>query len=373
MATIVSATAGMDSPIPVRLFGGTAPATGEDAQLTFWSNQIEVRSAQGTQRVPLGALRLREVVSAHSGLELSWESRGAICAAQVFDPAALARLRAHPQLQALPQMGALRSRQRRGRTWRSLAVALLALLLLLPVLALLAFFWQADRIAGAIAARIPVAREEQLGRQLFAGMRRTLKLQQDGASLVLVRQLGERLTPGSRFSYEFHVVEDPAINAFALPGGVIVIHSGLIAAARRPEELAGVLAHEVQHVEQRHSLKALVKELGLRGLWAAVTGDVGATLAGEAALKLTSLRFSRNAELQADAAGFDSLAGHGIDPQGMVDFFGTMEKAAATSPPAWLSTHPPSAARQQALRERRAALGDRAFIPLQQALPARVP
>jgi Zn-dependent protease with chaperone function len=354
----------MDSPLPVRLFGGGAPATGEDARLSFWSNQIEVKSARGTQRVPLASLRVREVVSAQSGLELSWEARGGICAAQVFEPGALARLRAHPLLQDMPQMGQLRARQRRGRTLRTAGLALLALFLLLPVLLVLAFVWQADRIAGVIATRIPVAREEQLGRQLFAGMRGQLDLQQDGSALAQVRTLGARLSQGSQFRYEFHVAENAAINAFALPGGVIVVHTGLINATRRPEELAGVLAHEIQHVEQRHSLKAMVKELGLRGLWAAVTGDVGGTLAGQATLKLTSLRFSRGTELEADAKGFDSLVGHGIDPSGMVDFFGTMEKAAGAAPPAWLSTHPASAARQQALQARREALGTREFPAL---------
>lgn len=351
MATTTS-QAGVDAPIAVRLFGGGAPSTGEDAQLTFWSSQIEVRSARGTQRVPATSLSVREVVSTGAGLELSWESRGERCAVQVHAPAAVAQLRSHPLLQDMPQMAQLRRSHQRHRVWRTLGLAALALFVLLPVLLLLVFIWQADRIAGAIAERIPVAREEQLGRQLFAGMRGSLKLQDQGESVQLVRSLGQRLTRDSKFRYEFHVAEDAAINAFAMPGGIIVVHTGLIEATRRPEELAGVLAHEVQHVELRHGLKAMVKELGLRGLWAALTGDVGGALAGEAAMKLTSLRFSRAAELQADARGFDALVAHGIDPQGMVDFFGTMENAAGAAPPAWLSTHPTSAARQQALQAR---------------------
>lgn len=355
MATTTSAT-GLDGPIPVRLFGAGAPPTGEPAELSFWSSQIEVRSPRGTQRVPVSSLRVREVVSTEAGLELSWDARGGTCAVQVHEPGALTRLRAHPLLRATPQMAHLRAKQLRGRTWKTLGLALLALLLLLPVLALLMFLWQADRIAGVIAGRIPVAREEQLGRQLFAGMRGSLKLQEQGEPLLLVRSLGEQLTRGSRFRYEFHVAEDAAINAYAMPGGIIVVHTGLIEATRRPEELAGVLAHEVQHVELRHGLKGLVKELGLRGLWAAVTGDVGSALAGEAAMKLTSLRFSRAAELQADAGGFDALVAQGIDPRGMVDFFGTMEAAAGAAPPPWLSTHPTSAARQQALQARLEAL-----------------
>lgn len=348
--------AGVGTVLAARLFGGGAPPTGEDAELTFWSSQVEVRSARGTQRVPVSSLGVREAGSTTAGLELSWEGRGGTCAVQVHDPAAVARLRSHPLLAGLPQMAQLRAARHRQRAWRTLGLAMLAILVLLPLLLLLVFIWQADRIAGAIAGRIPVAREEQLGRQLFASMRDTLKLQEQGDTLVLVRSLGERLTQEARFRYEFHVAEDPAVNAFALPGGIIVVHTGLVEATRRQEELAGVLAHEVQHVELRHGLKRMVKELGLRGLWAALTGDLGSALAGEAALQLTSLRFSRAAELEADALGFDALLAHGIDPQGMVDFFGTMERAAGTAPPAWLSTHPASAARQQALQARLDAL-----------------
>src|SRR5687768_4029280 len=167
----------MDTAIEARLFGAGAPATGEPAQLIVRTNQLEVKSARGVQREPLATLRIREVVSAHCGLEFSWDSRGAICAVQVFEPGALRSLAAHPALQELPQMAQLRSGQRRGRLVRTLVLGLVAALVLLPVLLLLVFLWQADRIAGAIATRIPVAQEEQLGRQLFAGMRRTLKLQ----------------------------------------------------------------------------------------------------------------------------------------------------------------------------------------------------
>jgi predicted Zn-dependent protease len=147
------------------------------------------------------------------------------------------------------------------------------------------------------------------------------------------------------------------VNAFALPGGIIVVHTGLIDAARRPE-----------HVEQRHSLEAVIRELGLRGLWAAVTGDFGSTIAGKAAMQLASLRFSRDAEREADVQGFETLLRHDIDPRGMADFFGTLAERGGAAPPAWLSTHPPSEARQRELRERARQVDDRAFAPLEPAL-----
>jgi beta-barrel assembly-enhancing protease len=350
--------------INARLFGPGLAATGEDASLKVSGPYLEIRSTRGAKSVATASLKIREVVSANRGLEFSWDDPRGVCAVQVFDAVAIQQLRNDAALFGLPQLAALRAAQRRGRIGRAIAWSFVSLFVLLPMLLLLVLFSQADRVVGAIAGSIPVGQEQQLGRQIFQGMRRTLKLQEGGADIELVRDLGNRLTQGSRFRYEFHVAENPAINAFALPGGVVVVHTGLIRAARRPEELAGVLAHEVQHVELRHSLRALIKETGLRGLWAATTGDLGGTVAGQAALKLTSLRFSRDAEREADAKGFAVLIAQNIDPQGMVDFFGTMKREAAASPPAWLSTHPDSDARQESLRAMRLALGDRQFPPL---------
>lgn len=354
----------MQDQIVARLFGPGLPATGSDAWLSFLGESLEVRPVGASpQRIAVAALRLREVVSTEAGLELSWDSPQGVWALNVSG-AAVAALRAHPVLRSAPQLRSLRATQRRHGAGRALGWTAIGLFLLLPVLLLLVFLWQAGRIAGALAERVPLQQEQQIGRQVFTSLRRTLRLQEDGAELERVRSLGARLSAGSRYEYEFHVAQDDSINAFALPGGVIVVHTGLIHATRRPEELAGVLAHEIQHVELRHSLQAMIKELGLRGLWAAATGDIGGTLAGQAVVKLTALRFSRDAEREADERGFAVLVRQEIDPSGMVDFFGTMGAATAAAPPAWLSTHPASEDRQQSLRALLQQLGDRRFAPL---------
>jgi predicted Zn-dependent protease len=96
----------------------------------------------------------------------------------------------------------------------------------------------------------------------------------------------------------------------------------------------------------------MIKELGLRGLWTAVTGDIGATLAGQAALEMTSLKFSRDDETEADNKGFDALVTAGIDPTGMPNFFKTMSAQAVDAPAAFLSTHPLSVDREKDLQQR---------------------
>jgi predicted Zn-dependent protease len=268
-------------------------------------------------------------------------------------------------MQPLPQMAALRAREQRSSIGRAIGWAAIAIFVLFPVLLILIFVWQADRIAAAAASRVSIEQETQFGAQAFATMRGSLELVDHGPAYEAVQQLGKRLTEGSKYRYRFHVAKNDVVNAFAVPGGIIVVHSGLIDATRRPEELAGVLAHEVQHVEQRHSLEAIVKDLGLRGLWALVTGDLGGGLVGHAALELTSLNFSRDAEKEADAKGFDALVEAGIDPSGMADFFVVMAKQeGAAAPPPFLSTHPASKDREAALRARMKSFDRQDFLPL---------
>ena len=329
----------------------------------------------------IGDITFAEVGFGKPGLELRWAadanqrandttSHGANTGTathwlvHVLNPADATTLRTRADWAALPSVKRLNQQQRNKRTKRLFGWSAVALLVLSPLLALLLFLSQAARIAEAIAERIPVADEVRLGRQAFESMRGELKLLDTGAAHAAVNHIGRKLTAGSRYTYEFHVVNDATLNAFALPGGIVVVHTGLIAATRRPEELAGVLAHEVQHVELRHGTSAIVKDLGWRVLWTWFTGDWGGTLAGQAAAQLGSLKFSRDAESAADEAGFATLVRVGIDPSGMPDFFATMAKQAGDAPAAFLSTHPLSTAREQALRQRLTELPAKPFTPL---------
>lgn len=352
--------------VSARLFGGESPATGEDAQIAITNDQMEVRTASHVHTPALAALRLRELGGMQAGMQLAWDSEEGIRAVHLFDAAALGALRTSAFFRTSSQARALDSNRRRRAIGRAVGWTALATFLALPVLLLLVFLWQADAIARAAVRRIPIEQEMQLGKQAFESMRGTLSLQDSGPAYEAVKALGTRLAQGSKYGYEFHVANNPAINAFAMPGGIIVVHTGLIAATRRPEELAGVLAHEVQHVEQRHSLQAMVKDLGLRGLWMMLTGDIGGGLVGQAALELTSLSFSRDAEAQADAVGFERLIDAGIDPRGMADFFEVMgaQEGSATPPP-FLSTHPASSAREETMRARENEIQGKIFDPLQ--------
>ena len=346
------------------IFGPDLSPGGQSGSLSVSPLGVEVQVGERSQRVDLNIVRLRQVGFGKPGLEITWAVGDDVWAAHVLDHDAARRVLSDSALTFTSQANALRGTQTRVKVRRTVGWSVLGFIVLLPVLLLLALLINANAIAGWVVDRIPIEQEMEWGRQAFAGMRGNLKLRETGADVNAVRNIGARLSQGSEYKYEFYVAEDKTLNAFALPGGTIVIHTGLIEATKRPEELAGVIAHEIQHVELRHSIRGMVKDLGLRGLWAAATGDLGGTLIGEAALQLTSLKFSRDDESEADFDGFDSLVSANIDPSGMPAFFKTMSEQAADAPVAFISTHPLSEDREQELLKRVSELSARSFAAL---------
>jgi hypothetical protein len=166
-------------------------------------------------------------------------------------------------------------------------------------------------------------------------------------------QLGTRLaqklpTGGVQYPFEFHCVNDKAINAFALPGGYVFINRGAIEAADNEAQLAGVMAHELSHVALRHgtnqATKAVLAETGL-GIFGAVFGDStgGALLTtlGRFSAGGVLLRYSRTAESQADVMGTQVLYDAGYDPRAMAQFFEKLEgESKGKNPPEFFSDHP---------------------------------
>src|SRR5260370_1392343 len=144
-------------------------------------------------------------------------------------------------------------------------------------------------------------------------------------------QRGGRLParpPGAPYTFRVYIVDVPVFNAFAAPGGTGVVFRGLLERTDSPEQLAGVLAHELQHVVQRHSTRAIVQHTSSGLLIAALTGDVTGPLAYglEAARVLGQLRYSRDAEEEADTEGLKMLLAARVDPAGMIAFFKALDK-----------------------------------------------
>jgi predicted Zn-dependent protease len=203
--------------------------------------------------------------------------------------------------------------------------------------------WLAISALGVRAARaMPIETEAMLGEATLAQVRLRSELLEQGPAVDALREIGAKLTPLSHYDYRYFIAKDPSLNAFAAPGGIVVVTSGLIAAAETPEEIAGVLAHEVAHAELRHTTIALFKSLGLRGLLAALLGGVDRDVA-DAAAQITELTFSRDAEREADHEGMRRLEAARIAPEGLLRMLRRLQ-AESTSRgigiPTFLSTHP---------------------------------
>jgi predicted Zn-dependent protease len=154
--------------------------------------------------------------------------------------------------------------------------------------------------------------------------------------------------PSCPYDFRVIVVNEPVVNAFALPGGAIVVYRGLLEQTDSPEELAGVLAHEMQHVLRRHITKRIIQDSSVGLLLAAMSGDTTGSIAYglESARLMALMRFSRQDEREADSEGLRMLLAAGGDPRGMIGFFTKLEKQGSLPPAlSYLSTHPDTAQR----------------------------
>ncbi|MGC2324308.1 MAG: M48 family metallopeptidase [Terriglobales bacterium] len=207
-------------------------------------------------------------------------------------------------------------------------------------------------------------KQEQIGRQAAAEVYRRMPVLSDSSTVTqYVRQLGRKLManipPEYNWPYEFHVIPQKEINAFALPGGPVFINLGSILAADNEAELAGVMAHEMSHVYMQHSIKQMKKTQmtrGITGVLGAVLGSMGGAAgalgqmgAGVAGGVLT-MKYSRADEAQADAVGAIIMYKANYDPRYLARFFQKLASM-GSSQPQFLSDHPSPGNRTQAIED----------------------
>jgi predicted Zn-dependent protease len=195
--------------------------------------------------------------------------------------------------------------------------------------------------------------EIEIGKQAHAHVRKQVRELRDAETAAYVRSIGQRLVPhagGAKYPYTFSVADDRQLNAFALPGGPVWIHRGILQAARNESQLAGVMAHEIAHVSQRHAADQLTKvtvaNWGLGLLGAVLGNDGGATAARIAAGFLANgvfLKFGRDDEREAARVGMQMVTRAGWDPRGMVELFAILRQEQKRDPggvKTFFSTHP---------------------------------
>jgi Zn-dependent protease with chaperone function len=209
------------------------------------------------------------------------------------------------------------------------------------ILALVALVWFGfPWVVNRLVALMPVALERKIGEASLAALAPAGKRCVDPSLQRIVRTL-EKAAPENPYQFQVYVVDDPMVNAFAAPGGFIVMYRGLLDKTRRPEEAAAVLAHEMQHVLQRHSVRGLMRGVSI---WAGLIMLTGGSPDGifDLAGKLGSLHYQRGDESEADVEGLNLLVDAGVDPQAMVSMLELLDKAAGDLPAMakYVSSHP---------------------------------
>lgn len=258
-----------------------------------------------------------------------------------------------------------------GPAWRRiLAACLLPPLILMP-LAAAAQPAGLPSLGDASAATLSPRVEQRLGDALMAEGRFDPTYIDDPSVNQYLSAMADRLAQhaaGGPPTVQAFSIRDPSINAFAMPGGYIGVHSGLVTATASESELAGVVAHEIAHVTQRHVARGLAQQgqsslmllgLMLGSLAAAAAGAgqlaMGAAAFGQAAVISSQLSFSREAEREADRVGIQMMEGAGYDPSGMASMFGRMMQLSRFNQvrgPGYASTHPLSLDRMSDMQNR---------------------
>jgi predicted Zn-dependent protease len=209
-------------------------------------------------------------------------------------------------------------------------------------------------VAAAVGCASAVSQQEevQIGQQTAAQVNAQLPMLRDAAIDGYVNSLGRSIasrTSRADLDWQFAVVNTDVINAFALPGGFVYVNRGVLARASNESELAGVLAHEIEHVVQRHSVKQMeqAQNANIGVTLACVLTRVCENQAAAAAIQVGGTAYfaknSRDDEVQADEGGFQNMIRAGINPRGMLTFFQKLlaeEGSGGGGVNAWFADHP---------------------------------
>ncbi|HRI59596.1 MAG TPA: M48 family metallopeptidase [Saprospiraceae bacterium] len=236
---------------------------------------------------------------------------------------------------------------------------------LAPILVL--YFFIVPRVVESAAHKVPPEIEKQIGDTWFQSITATYKT--DTALTRLVQQFYDSLGYGSGYDMRITVVHEPVVNAFAMPGGHIVVFDSILGIMDTPEQLAGLLAHEASHIQLRHSTRSIFRELANSLIFSLMLGDYGdlSTIIARHGDQLAGLSYSRSLELEADENGLNMMIEAGIPPRGMPDLFRKMktvleEPNGNADVPNFLSTHPSMEERMKIAEIKIDALGAPLFI-----------
>ena len=215
------------------------------------------------------------------------------------------------------------------------------------VVVALGLFASIQSISGRLVSFIPIEADVKLGEFVGESMDKEGPEVTEDVIVQPVQQMVDKLTANieEEWNFDVHVIDADIQNAYALPGGYIVVYTGLIEDTERPEQLAGVLAHEISHVTQRHGMSRILEAAGVAIMIDLVLGNVEGIIAFGAEIFSASAvnAYSRDSETDADVEGLKLMVDAGIDPSGMVEFFQIMEQEEdelTEMIPLWMRSHP---------------------------------
>jgi Zn-dependent protease with chaperone function len=207
-------------------------------------------------------------------------------------------------------------------------------------------------LAGAVASRFPVSTEVEMGNTMYENMMRAYEV--DKRLTTATNDFAKSIDFKTHYPIRITVVKDKEANAFALPGGRIVVFDGIIRRMKTKEELAALLAHEVSHVHYKHSLRNIFRSLGGYLFLSLLLNDVNGivTVLADNSNMLANLTYSRELETEADSKGMAIFKANGLDLKGFVDLFQLLQSEHGdVGSLKLLSTHPLTAERLRAAKE----------------------
>ncbi len=324
----------MSQTISVLVFGPALAVAGE--LTTCEVNESSITISLHRKTIAFDQLKVEVGGFDHDQLQLHWRHANADFMLVATDKVGQKLLAKHlplNQVQGQKQWRLATASQ--SIVWKSLWCGAAGMVLLVVIGIL-----QYDRLLTLAANQVSIETETKMGQAVLKSYNKKGNTIQKGAAFDFVQKIGARLTKDSEYKYQWIVVKDSMVNAFALPGGIVIVNAGLLQKADNANEVAAVLAHEVQHVEQKHALKNMLNSAGVAAVVMLVLGDANAAMI-LIAHQVSTQFFSRQVETEADAKGRELLIASKINADGMASFFKKLNVLTESQQvPEWLSSHP---------------------------------
>ena len=366
-------------------FGDGLPAAGAPCHVTLSAEGLRLEPVEGSplseEFVAFVGMSVTAGGLDHDQLVVSWGAGTSARTVYLKEPVLIVAFRRAAPSTLLAHLERAAEQVRRARhshraLWGSAVGVVVGLGLMV--------WFGSDLIVEWAVARIPAQWEQTLGETVYQDFLSKETVLKEGPAVSAVQEMTQRMAaqiPNNPYTFRVSVVQSPVVNAFALPGGYVVVFTGLMKKAESGEEVAGVLSHELNHVLQRHGMERMVKMLGLAAVVSILSGDqqglIG--LARQLGLELATLKFGREQESEADVTGIRLLSDARIAPDGMIHFFERLSETDQARVELF-STHPMSADRAKRLNAELAALPKQTPEPftfdwktVQNSLPASEP